>query len=100
MIFGIVFLSKPLGIFGPAYGVMLGAILHLLIQIPLIRKINFRFFLSLDFKDTGTKEMFKLIPPRLLSVLIANTLYTVNNSLAILISNPSVVFLKFGTQLQ
>lgn len=100
MLFGIIFLSERFGIYGPALGVLIGAALHLLIQIPLMRKTNFKFFLALNIKDKGTRELFRLIPPRLLSVLIANTLYTVNNSLAILISNPSVVFLKFGTQLQ
>jgi len=100
MIFGILFLSDKFGIFGPTFGVLIGAFCHLVIQIPLLRKIKFSYNVSLNLKDNGVSEMVRLVPPRILSVVIANILYIVNNSLAILISNPSVVFLKFATQLQ
>ena len=100
MIFGIAFLSPRLGIYGPALGVIIGAVLHLLIQLPLMAHINSRFYLSFSLKDKGILEMFKLLPPRILSVLIANVLYIVNNALAILVSTPSVVYLKFASQLQ
>jgi putative peptidoglycan lipid II flippase len=44
--------------------------------------------------------MFSLVPPRVASVLIANVIQTVNNSLAIIISAQSVIYLKFSDQLQ
>src|SRR3990167_5334096 len=36
IILGIIFFSSPFGIMGPAIGVIIGAILHSLIQLPLI----------------------------------------------------------------
>ncbi|HLC93732.1 MAG TPA: murein biosynthesis integral membrane protein MurJ [Patescibacteria group bacterium] len=100
MIFGILALADKYGIYGPAYGVIFGAFLHLFIQLPLLRKVSFSFSFSLNLRDKGIREIFSLMPPRLISVLIANAIATVNNSLAILISAPSVVFLKFASQLQ
>ncbi|KKS19192.1 MAG: putative peptidoglycan lipid II flippase MurJ [candidate division WWE3 bacterium GW2011_GWC1_41_7] len=100
MVFGIIALSDRYGIYGPAYGVIVGAVLHFLIQLPLLKKVGFSFSFSLNLKDKGIREIFSLMPPRLLSVLIANAMATINNSLAILISAPSVVFLKFASQLQ
>ena len=100
MIIGIVFLSPTLGIYGPTWGVILGAVLHLAIQLPLLKKIDLKYAFIMDLKDKGIREMCVLMPPRILSVLIANVLYTLNNSLAILISTPSVIFLKFASQLQ
>jgi len=100
MIVGIVFLSPKFGIYGPTWGVVLGAILHLAVQIPLLKRINLKYTFIMDLKDKGIREMCALMPPRILSVLIANVLYTLNNSLAILISTPSVIFLKFASQLQ
>jgi putative peptidoglycan lipid II flippase len=44
--------------------------------------------------------MFALVPPRIASVLIANVIQTINNSLAIVISASSVIYLKFSDQLQ
>ncbi len=118
IILGIIFLAPhpAIGIFGPAYGILIGALFHLLIQIPVLKKVGFTLpkrELSLSLKDSLIKynplntlrnkeiqEMIRLVPPRIVSVLIANLIYTVNNSLAILISTPSVVYLKFASQLQ
>ena len=100
LISGIIFLSKDFGVFGPAIGVSIGSILHLLIQIPLMRNVKFKYSLSLSFKKNGTREIFKLMPPRIGSVLINNLITTINNSLAILISASAVVHLKFANQLQ
>jgi putative peptidoglycan lipid II flippase len=100
MILGIVILSKQMGIFGPTFGVLAGAMMHVGIQLPLIKKTGFRYVAQLNFRDKGFRKVAKLVPPRLLSVLLNNLVATLNNSLAILVSSPAVVFLKFGTQLQ
>jgi putative peptidoglycan lipid II flippase len=100
MILGIMFLSDRFGIMGPTYGTLIGSVLHFVIQIPFITKTGFVPSLKLDLKNKVFKEVAALAPPRILSVLITNGLATVNNSLAILISASSVVYLKFGIQLQ
>lgn len=100
MIGGIVLLSDRYGIYGPTYGVVIGAILSLLIQLPLLQRTNFKFTFALNFKDKSFKEMLKLVPPRIIAVAMTSIVGTINNSLAILISASSVVFLKFATQLQ
>jgi putative peptidoglycan lipid II flippase len=100
ILLGIIFLSSSMGIFGPAVGVIIGAVTHFIIQIPLLKSAGFKFFLSLDLKDFGFKRTLSLIPPRIASVLIANLIQTINNSFAILISASSVIVLKFANQLQ
>ena len=100
MIIGIVFLSKDFGIYGPAIGVALGSLLHFGIQLPLLKKAGFKFSLTLNFADRDFRKMFSLVPPRIVSVLVSNVVQTVNNSLAILVSTSSVIFLKFADQLQ
>lgn len=100
MILGTVFLSDKIGIYGPAAGVAMGSILHFSIQAPLLRRSGFKFHPRLDFSDKNFKKTFSLVPPRIMSVLIVNLVQTINNSLAILISAPSVIYLKFADQLQ
>jgi len=100
MIIGTVFLTNKLGIYGPAIGVAIGSIMHFMIQIPLLKKSGFRLSSRIDLKDKNFKKTFSLVPPRIASVLIVNLVQTINNSLAILISAPSVIFLKFADQLQ
>jgi putative peptidoglycan lipid II flippase len=99
MIMGIILFSKTYGIFGPATGVLAGSLLHLGLQLPALKYTGFKFKPSLKV-DAETKRTFYLIPPRIVSVLLANILDVVNNSFAILISQPSVVVLRFASQLQ
>jgi putative peptidoglycan lipid II flippase len=100
MILGIIFLSDKIGVFGPTYGILLGALLHFGIQIPLFLKSDFRFAWANPFKNVNFKKALLLVPPRIIQVTLANIVQTINNSLALLISSPSVIYLKFATQLQ
>lgn len=100
MIAGIVFLSQQYGIYAPALGVLIGAFLHFIIQIPAIARTGFKYTLELNLKNEGLGSMASLIPPRIVSVLLANLIQVVNNSLAIIVSTPSVIFLRFASQLQ
>ncbi len=100
-IMGTVFLTAKYGVYGPAYGVIIGAFLHLIVQIPMMRTVDFKFsLLSFSFHKNGTREVFELMPSRIGSVLINNLIATVSNAFAILISTPAVVHLRFANQLQ
>jgi putative peptidoglycan lipid II flippase len=67
-IFGAVYLSPIYGIHGLVYGVILGAVMHLLIQVPAMIKYHFRWTPSLDLRDTGLLTALKLMGPRLLTM--------------------------------
>lgn len=100
MILGIIFLSQRYGIYAPAIGVAIGAALHFGLQLPTLIKTGFNFTPILSFKDRGLRRMAGLIPPRIISVLLANLIQVINNSLAIMVSTSSVIYLKFALQLQ
>ncbi|MEZ6255593.1 MAG: murein biosynthesis integral membrane protein MurJ [Patescibacteria group bacterium] len=99
-ILGIAFFAPRYGIYSAAYGVLIGALLHLAIQLPLSRHINLKYYPKLNIKDKGLRNVLKLLPPRMLSASLFQITSLANNSLAILVSVPSVVVLKFALQLQ
>lgn len=68
IILGIIFLSPMFGIYGPTFGVIIGAFLHVALQIPLAIKLGFRYFPTISLKHPGVKEMYKLMVPRTLSI--------------------------------
>src|SRR3990167_801725 len=49
IIAAIIFLSPSMGIYAPAIGMVFGAVLHLLIQLPLALSLGFRYKPKLDF---------------------------------------------------
>ena len=81
-IIGALFLVPRFGIHGLVYGVILGAILHLLIQIPALVKYRFRWTPALDLRDTGLLTALKLMGPRLLTMLGIQAIVLARDNLA------------------
>lgn len=100
MIIGVLFLTDYYGIYAAAWGVFIGSIFHVLVQLPLLLRLRPGLKLRLSLLDPGVKEILTLTPPRILSTSINHITFTIANSLAILISTSSVVYLKFASQLQ
>jgi putative peptidoglycan lipid II flippase len=99
IILGIVFLSTPFGIMGPIYGVVLGAVLHMLIQIPLLVSLGFKYTLAFNFKNSGVKEIFRLMSVRNIGLMAEQINEVVSTALASLIAASSVTLLNLAQQL-
>jgi putative peptidoglycan lipid II flippase len=56
-----------LGIAGPAIGVVLGAVLQLVIQIPGLARARMQYRLTFDVFNPGVRQMFGLMVPRLIN---------------------------------
>lgn len=82
MIFGVLVLSPRMGIYGLAWGVVLGAGLHLLLQMPALLKLHGCYFPTLAFDSPDTYEVARLMGPRLLGVAVVQLNFWVNTRLA------------------
>ncbi|HLO29734.1 MAG TPA: lipid II flippase MurJ [Anaerolineales bacterium] len=67
-IFGAIYLVPIFGIHGLVYGVILGAMLHLLVQVPALFRYEFKWTPALDLRHTGLIQALKLLGPRLLTM--------------------------------
>lgn len=63
-ILGIFFLSPYIGIYSAAVGIVIGAFLHLIIQLPLARTVGFVPHLVISPLHPGSTSILKLMPPR------------------------------------
>lgn len=81
-IFGAIFLVPRFGIHGLVYGVILGAAMHLLVQIPALFKYQFKWTPALDLRHTGLIEALKLLGPRLLTMLGIQLIVIARDNLA------------------
>lgn len=100
IIFGVLFLYEPLGIEGLAWGVVLGALLHLLIQaIPALEGGKWMpRFSPIDWR--GVREVCFLSFPRAASLFASQGLLLVFASAASLTAVGSVTALSFAFNLQ
>ncbi len=82
MIFGVVVLSPAIGIFGLAWGVLIGAVLHLALQIPSLMRLNGRYTWLEGMTSPDVREVARLMAPRLLGVAIVQLNFWINTRLA------------------
>ncbi len=100
IIFGIIFLTPKFGIWGLAYGVVLGALLHLLIQLPPLFSIGFRPFQGLNFKDAGLIKVLKLWLPRTLGLAALQVNGIVITAIASVLTTGSIAIFNFADNLR
>ena len=81
-IFGAIFLVPRYGIQGLVYGVIVGAALHLLVQIPGLFRYEFKWTPALDLRHSGLIEALKLLAPRLLTMFGIQLIVIARDNLA------------------
>ena len=104
IIVGILWIRPFAGLAGVGWGVVLGSILHVLIQLILVRKLGFRYRFRFGFGDPGVLKIIKLSLPRSLGVAFSQAEGWVSIFLAsILVSSGfagSVAILGFAGDIQ
>ena len=99
-IVGVVFFVPIWGVYGLAYGVILGACLHLLIQVPGLLRNQFIWIPSLGLKDQYVIKVLKLMGPRVVSIFFIQMTFLVRDNLASRLQQGSVSALTYGWMIQ
>ncbi|HET90294.1 MAG TPA: murein biosynthesis integral membrane protein MurJ, partial [Chloroflexi bacterium] len=79
---GALLLGPRIGVRGMAAGVVVGAALHLLVQVPALFRYSARYVPTLGLRLAGVREVGRLMAPRMLGTAIAQINFVINNSLA------------------
>jgi putative peptidoglycan lipid II flippase len=96
-ILGAIFLVPIYGIYGLVYGVIIGASLHLLIQVPVLIQYGFRWTASLDISNSGLLEALRLFAPRILTMAGIQSIVILRDNFAShLQQDGAVTALTFG----
>ena len=96
MIFGVIVLVPRMGIDGLAWGVVLGAATHLLLQVPTLLKQDGNYTFTLGLKLAPVREVVRLMGPRLLGVAVVQLNFWVNIRLASEMQEGSVTGVTFA----
>jgi putative peptidoglycan lipid II flippase len=88
-----------MGIFGLAWGVVLGAVLYLCLQLPSLLQRRGTYTLRAGFYDPAVQKVIQLMGPRLLGVGIVQLNFWVNTWLASQMQTGSVTALYYGFSL-
>ncbi len=90
-IIGILFLVPTMGIYGLAWGYVLGALMHLGIQIPgLLKLTGQRYFPTFGLNDPAVYDVARLMGPRLLGVMAVQVNFVINGIIALSLGEGSL----------
>jgi putative peptidoglycan lipid II flippase len=99
IIFGTILFAGKYGLMAPAMGVVIGAFLHFIIQLPLAVKLGFKFSLRIRLSDE-VRKIGRLAVPRLVEITFTQVAKNVELLLASLISTGAYTFFTFANSLQ
>ncbi len=100
IIVGVVLLYPMFGLLGLVVGVVLGAFGHLLIQIPFVRKSEYRFGVTLSFDWKLIREVLLVSIPRALTLSVNQIVLLVLIGMASSLAAGSVSVFQFAFNLQ
>lgn len=99
IIFGVVVLSPMMGIYGLAWGVVLGAIAYLLVQIPSLVRQKGKYSPTFGLENPDVRKVILLMGPRLVGVAVVQLNFWVNINLASRMQEGSVASLNYAFSL-
>ena len=100
IIFGAIFIVPKFGPLGLAEGVVLGALLHLAIQLPAVKSIGFKWKKIWDWEDAGMKKILKLMVPRTIGVALLQINLIILDAFSSKISPGSVTVINLANNFQ
>jgi putative peptidoglycan lipid II flippase len=99
IILGTIFMSESRHLMAPTYGVLIGAMGHFLIQLPLAYRLGFRFSPKIEItKDV--RKIGRLALPRVIEVSFLQASKVAELFFSSIISTASYTYYTFGNSLQ
>jgi putative peptidoglycan lipid II flippase len=102
IIFGILILTKRMGSIGLAWGVVLGAFLHMLLQYMVVRKLGYKHHWTIfsPWKNKNVKIVLRLMFPRMAGIAINQINLMIITIFASTLAAGSLAILNFSQNLQ
>lgn len=100
IILGIVLFYPRFGLQGLGYGVMLGAIMHLLVQIPELLRSSFHLKPAWYVKDEALKKFWKLYVPRIFVIDLSIFSLLISTFIASKLETGSIAIFTLAINLQ
>ena len=99
IIISLLFFSVPYGIQGAAWGTLISFGGFLLVQLPVLRQINFRYRPTLDFNHPAVRQMLAEIGPIILGVAVNQIYFAVNRIFASWLAEGTISGINYANKL-
>ena len=100
IILGALFFTPFFGIFGLAWGVVFGALMHLVIQLLAVFNLGYHYRWSFDLTDQGLIKILKLMVPRTLTLIISQINFLVVTVIGSTLAIGSITIFNLANNIQ
>ncbi|MFH1661536.1 MAG: murein biosynthesis integral membrane protein MurJ [Candidatus Falkowbacteria bacterium] len=100
IIIGVIYLAPIFGVYGLAYGVVLGAFMHMIIQLPMAIGLGFKYNFNFGFKNKDVRKVGLMMIPRTMSLAISQINLLVITVIASTLASGSLTIFNFANNLQ
>jgi len=100
IILGALYLVPLCGVYGLAWGVVLGALMHMLVQLPLVIKLGFKYIPKIEFRNSNVQKIGLMMIPRTMSLAISQINLVVITIIASTLVSGSLTVFNFANNLQ
>jgi len=100
IIIGALYLVPIWGVKGLAWGVVFGALLHMLVQVPTVLRLGFKYVPKIDFKNKYIRKVGRMMVPRTMSLAISQINLVVITIIASTLAGGSLAVFNFANNLQ
>ncbi|MDZ7611898.1 MAG: murein biosynthesis integral membrane protein MurJ [Candidatus Moranbacteria bacterium] len=100
IIIGALFFTEHLGIAGLAWGVVLGALLHLSVQIPEALRCGLKFKFNFNLRDPNLRKVVTLMIPRTMSLAVVQINFLIVTVLASTLHAGSLAIFNLANNIQ
>jgi len=95
-----VFFAGQFGVTAVAWFVVLGAALHMSVQVPTAFSLGWRYKLSFNYKDSGVLRVARLMIPRAIGMGASNILLIVYTAIASALAAGSIAVFNLANNIQ
>ncbi len=100
IIIGALYFVPLWGIYGLAWGVVLGAAAHMAVQIPALAQLGFKYKFKFDIYNSNVKKIWLMMIPRTMSLAISQLNLLVITVIASTMASGSLAVFNFANNLQ
>lgn len=100
IIFGALYLVEPLGVYGLAWGVVIGALAHMVIQLLPVFSVGFKYKFDFNWRDKNVLAVVRMMVPRTVSLAISQINFVVITVVASTLAAGSLTIFNLSNNLQ
>lgn len=100
IIAGVIFFVPLWGAYGLAWGVVLGAFLHLAVQLPAVLSLGFKYRFKFNWRERGVKKIFSMMIPRTLTLGVTQLTLLLTTIIASILPAGSLAILNLANNIQ